>query len=118
MQNFKELMVWQKAYQLSLLTYQITSTFPYSEQFGLTNQIRRCATSIAANIAEGCGRGSDADFKRFVQMAIGSVCELECHFMLARDLKFLKEKEFTLVHESFTEIRKMLIALRQRLKSS
>lgn len=118
MQDFKDLAVWQKAYQLSLLCYRLTSAFPSSEQFGLTNQIRRCAVSITANIAEGRGRGSDADFKRFVQMAIGSICELECHLMLAHDLKFLKDNDFTAMIENLTEIRKMLIALRQRLQNS
>jgi four helix bundle protein len=118
MQDFKDLTVWQKAYHLSLLSYQFTSTFPSSEQFGLTNQIRRCAVSITANIAEGRGRGSDADFKRFIQISIGSICELECHFMLANDLKFLKDNDFDTMIENLTEIRKMLIALRQRLQSS
>jgi four helix bundle protein len=118
MQDFKDLMVWQKAYHLSLLSYKFTSTFPSSEQFGLTNQIRRCAASITANIAEGRGRGSDADFKRFIQMAIGSVCELECHLMLARDLKFLGDNDFNQITENLTEVRKMLIALRQRLQGS
>jgi len=117
MQDFKELGVWQKSHKLSLLVYQATSSFPPSEQFGLTSQIRRSATSIAANIAEGRGRGTDADFKHFIPMAIGSSCELECHFILARDLKLLSGSSFDTLMENLTEVRKMLSGLRQRLRS-
>lgn len=118
MQDFKNLAVWQKGHGLSLLTYKLTSLFPKSDQFGLTSQIRRCVGSITANIAEGCGRGSDADFGRFIQIAIGSSCELECHFILARDLQLIKPNEYDQVYININEVRKMLIALNQRLKIS
>jgi four helix bundle protein len=117
MQDFKNLNVWQKAYELSLLIYRITSSFPASEQFGLTSQIRRSTVSIAANIAEGRGRGSDPDFRRFIQIAIGSICELECHIMLARDLEFLRPVDYDQVLIRIEEIRKMLIALSQCLQA-
>src|SRR5438309_7139793 len=91
MQDFRKLQVWTKAHQLTLAAYFETRSFPREELFGLTSQIRRCSASIGANIAEGCGRGSDPDFCRFLQMAMGSTNELEYHFLLAKDLNFLNE---------------------------
>lgn len=81
MQDFKELKVWQKIYQLGLDIYEITSTFPKEETFGLTSQIKRSCVSIAANIAEGCGRKSKAELAQFLQIAVGSASELE-HYLL------------------------------------
>lgn len=86
MKDFRTLKVWSKAHELTLLVYKQTKTFPKEELFGLTSQIRRACSSIPANIAEGCGKGSDADFSRFLQIAFGSANELEYHFILARDL--------------------------------
>jgi len=84
--DFKELKVWCKAHELTLVVYRLTRSFPKDELFGLTGQLRRSAASIGANIAEGCGRRSDGEFTRFLQIARGSVSELECHLLLARDL--------------------------------
>ncbi len=86
MKNFRDLMVWQKAHALTLASYRSTAEFPKQEIYGLISQIRRCSASIAANIAEGCGKGSNAEFQRFLQMAAGSASELEYHFLLAKDL--------------------------------
>jgi len=94
MVDFKELKVWQKAHQMTLNTYRTTSTFPRDEIYGLTSQLRRAAASIGANIAEGCGRRSDGDMCRFLQIARGSASEVEYHFLLARDLHLLDEKTF------------------------
>jgi four helix bundle protein len=116
MQDFKDLSVWQKAHQLAIDTYKASAEFPASVQFGLTNQIWRCAVSIAANIAEGRGRETDADFKRFLQIAIGSSCELECHLILARDLGFLSRTNSDRLALKVSEVRKMLSGLRRRLK--
>ena len=77
MQDFRQLRVWQLAHELTLDVYRITKSFPKDEQYGLTSQLRRCSSSIAANIAEGCGRGSDSEFARFLQIAMGSACEFE-----------------------------------------
>ena len=79
MRNFKELKVWSAAHQLTLSLYQTTQTFPKQELFGLTSQIRRCSSSIGANLAEGCGRQGDGEMGRFVQIAMGSASELEYH---------------------------------------
>src|SRR5215213_1558381 len=85
MQDFRKLEVWQLAHELTLSVYRQTKTFPSDERFGLTSQVRRAACSIEANLAEGCGRGSDTDFSRFVQMAMGSACEVQCHLQIAFD---------------------------------
>jgi four helix bundle protein len=77
MKDFRNLEVWKLAHQLTLAAYRETRSFPTDERFGLTSQIRRAASSIPANIAEGCGRRGDAEFHRFLQMAMGSASELE-----------------------------------------
>ena len=85
MRNFRELRVWEKAHELTLQTYETTQAFPKNEIFGLTNQTRRASVSIPANIAEGCGRGSDADLARFLQISMGSASELEYQLLLASE---------------------------------
>lgn len=77
MQNFRDLRVWQKAHSFVLSLYRVTKSFPREEIYGLTAQIRRAAVSIPSNIAEGCARGSDADFARFLQNSMGSASEVE-----------------------------------------
>jgi four helix bundle protein len=116
MKDFRNLMVWRKAHELTLSAYKATTAFPKNEQFGLTSQIRRAANSIPANIAEGCGRGSDADFARFLQMAIGSASEFEYHLLLALDLNFISDAEHQSLSRRVIEIRKMLTNLVQKLK--
>jgi four helix bundle protein len=97
--DFHELKVWQKAHQLTLEVYQITATFPRQELYGLTSQLRRSCASIPANLAEGCGRNSDAEFARFCSIAMGSASELEYHLLLARDLKLTEPAD----HEKLTQ---------------
>ena len=82
MQDFKKLQVWQKSHDLTLRMYELTSRFPREEMYGLTNQIRRACASIPTNIAEGCGRGSSADFARFLHIAMGSANEQNISFSL------------------------------------
>ncbi len=89
MKDFRDLQVWEKAHQLTLSAYKVTSGFPKEELYGLTSQIRRCAVLIAANIAEGCGKRGNGEFQRFLSIAAGSASELEYEFLLARDLKFI-----------------------------
>ncbi|MGH2541696.1 MAG: four helix bundle protein [Ardenticatenaceae bacterium] len=106
--DFKQLKVWERSHQLTLEVYRATSNFPQLEAYGLTSQIRRSCASIAANIAEGCGRGGNAEFARFLRIAMGSASELEYHILLARDLSLLN----TVIHEKLsnevTEIKRML----------
>jgi four helix bundle protein len=115
-EDFKNLKVWKKAHELTLVLYQSTRTFPKDEIYGLTSQIRRAAASIGANIAEGCGRRSDPEMKRFVQIARGSANEVEYHLLLARDLQFLTPGEFRCLEAKILEIQRMLAALSQRLQ--
>ncbi|HEX6837928.1 MAG TPA: four helix bundle protein, partial [Polyangia bacterium] len=89
MQDFRDLKVWQRAHELTLAIYRATATFPSEERFGLTSQMRRSAASVPANIAEGRCRGSDADFGRFLRVALGSAAETEYHLILAGDLGLL-----------------------------
>ena len=93
MKDFRELKVWRKAHELTLAVYQITASFPREELYGLTAQLRRASSSIAANLAEGCGRNGDAELARFCSMAMGSASELEYHLLLARDLKLIRPQE-------------------------
>ena len=116
MEDFKDLIVWGKAHELALSIYQRTRTFPKDEMYGLTSQIRRASASIGANIAEGCGRRSDPEMRRFIQIARGSASELECHLLLARDLQFLPREEFVVLEAKVFEIQRMLASLVQRLE--
>jgi four helix bundle protein len=116
MQDFRALIVWRKSHELALEVYRISRDFPREEQYGLASQMRRCAVSVPSNIAEGCGRGSDADFARFLIIAMGSSSELEYQLLLCKDLGYLE----TMMHESIQkkvrEIKKMLASLIQRIQ--
>ena len=115
MRDFRELQVWHKAHHLTLYAYEITAQFPRREMFGLISQIRRCSASIAANLAEGCGRSGDGELHRFLQIAAGSGSELEYHFMLARDLEYLNDAQYRKAHAMTVEVRKMLTAFIERV---
>lgn len=110
MLNFQKLIIWQKAHVLVLEVYALTFSFPKEETFGLTSQMRRSASSIPTNIAEGCGRETKPDLKRFLVISIGSICELEYQFILAKDLKYCTEEQFILFSNKVTELRKMIFA--------
>jgi four helix bundle protein len=115
MEDFKNLKVWVKAHQLTLAIYECTRKFPRDEIYGLTSQMRRASASVGANIAAGCGRRSDPEMKRFVQIARGSASEVEYHLLLARDLQFLTVEEHKDLEMKTFEIQRMLAALTQRL---
>jgi four helix bundle protein len=116
MRDFRKLKVWTKAHQLVLALYRATAGFPQSEIFGLTGQIRRGGVSIAANIAEGCGRDTEADFRHFLHIAMGSASEVEYHLLLGCDLKFLSNPVYKQLEGEVIEVKRMLGALIQRLK--
>ncbi len=117
MQDFRQLIVWQKAYKVVLSVYRATPGFPQCEEIGLTSQVCRAAVSIVANIAEGCGRCSDAEFRRFLYIAMGSASELQCNLLLARDLGYLHEELWQPMEENLIEVKRMLSSLIGRLKS-
>ena len=118
MRNFRDLKVWEKAHQLTLAIYQVSLKFPGEEIYGLTSQARRAAASIPANISEGCGRDGEADFTRFLQIAMGSANELEYHLLLAHDLGYLNEPEHKYLTDQTVEVKKMLSGLIRRKYSS
>ncbi len=117
MKDFRTLAVWQKSHELALSIYGETKMFPKEETFGLTSQMRRAASSVSANIAEGCGRGSDADLSRFLQIAFGSISELDCHLILARDLNLLSVKTYEDIYSRVVEVRRMLASLIRKIKA-
>lgn len=116
MRNYEDLQVWQKAHILTLEIYKNTRCFPVDERFGLTSQIRRASASIGANIAEGCGRRSDNEMARFVQIAMGSGAELSYHLRLAHDLQFLSKPSFEKLRSDLNEVMRMLSSLSQKCK--
>ena len=115
--NYKDLQVWQKSFELSVLIYQITQKFPKAELFGLVSQMRRCAVSVASNIAEGKGRSSDADFARFLYMAKGSLNELECQVLIAHKVGYLTDDQQSKLLNACKIIVKMLMKFLQKLKA-
>ena len=117
MKNFRDLKVWEKAHEVALACYDVTRTYPREGMFGLTSQIRRAGTSIPANIAEGCGRRGNGELHRFLQMAMGSASELEYHFLLSRDLGYLKAERHKAMHETLEEVKRMLASLIRKVDS-
>ncbi len=113
--DFRDLQVWQKAHQLTLMVYRLTATFPRDERYGLTSQLRRSSSSIAANLAEGCGRNGDAELARFCSIAMGSASELEYHLLLARDLNLVNTADYTALAQQTSEIKRMLTGFQQKL---
>src|SRR5260370_25251455 len=115
MKAFRKLQVWEKAHQLALTLYHVTASFPRDETYGLVSQIRRSASSIPSNIAEGCGRDGDAELARFCTIARGSASELEYQLLLARDLKLLQPGDDEALSQQTVEIKRMLAVLVQKL---
>ena len=115
MHQFKELKVWQKGREFVKEIYLATHKFPQEELFGITSQMRRGAVSIPANIAEGCGRNSDSELSRFLDIANGSAFELETLIILSFDLEYFTKKEFDFFDAKINEIQKMIYGLKQSL---
>ena len=113
--DFRRLIVWQRAHEATLETYKGTSSFPACERFGLVTQMRRAAASVAANIAESCGRGTARDEARFLHVAAGSARELEYHALLARDLGLLSPEGYERLNHLVVETQRMLAALLRRV---
>lgn len=115
--SYRDLIVWQKSISLSTRIYEITAAYPASEQFGLTSQTRRSSVSVGANIAEGYGRNSTQDYIRFLNIACGSLFELQTLMIIARNLKLLDDKKYTEMDKETREIERMLCSLIQKLSS-
>ena len=116
MRNFRDLLVWQKGFQIVQLVYRISSGFPREEKFGLAQQMNRASISIVSNIAEGCSRRSTKDFNRFLGIALGSVFELETQLLLANSLSY---SDPALIQEALSlviEEEKMLVVFSRSLQ--
>jgi four helix bundle protein len=117
MQDYRRLHVWKKAHEMTLATYKVAVLFTAPPAWPLRDQVLRAVISVPSNIAEGAGRGSDADFKRFLHHALGSLNEVEYDLLLARDLGFMKASEHSRLCELIEEVRRMLSGLMSQLRT-
>ena len=116
--NFEKLSIWQKSVALADVVYFQTRRFPSEERFGLTNQMRRAAISISSNIAEGSSRMSQADFGRFIEIAVGSIFELTSQSFIAKKQGLLSETKFNTIYAKAEELSRMLSGLRKSLANT
>jgi four helix bundle protein len=116
--NYRDLLVWQKAIDLTLKTYSLTKAFPKEEMYGLTQQMRRAAVSVPANIAEGQGRDGKKEFYHFLGIASGSLSELQTHMILAEKLGFSTAPEIQAMLISSEEVAMLLNGLRRSLETA
>lgn len=117
MQNYKDLLVWQKSHEFALGIYKLLIGFPKEETYILVSQIKRASTSIPTNIAEGTGRFTQKDFAGFLQNALGSSHEIEYLLLLSRDLGYLNSETYDIHLQSINEIKAMLISLIKKVRN-
>lgn len=117
MKDYRKLEIWDRSHQFTLLIYGLTKSFPKDELFGLTSQMRRCAASIPANIVEGCGRDSDAELKRFLDIAHGSAAEVEYFLLLANELGYVADAPHRSAANEISQIKRMIGAFGRKLKA-
>lgn len=115
-EKFTDLIAWQKGHELTLLLYQVTETFPGSERFGLTSQMRRSAISITSNLSEGFGRRGLSDKRRFYDISIGSVFELQNQLILSKDVGFLNEDDFHVLFDLSEAVHRLVVGLIRSLR--
>ena len=114
--HWKDLKVWQKVHQLVLEVYRVTASFPKTEIYGVTSQLRRAASSVPANIAEGQSRQTTKEYIQFLYNARGSLEEVRYFLLLSYDLNFLTLESYNLLEEEYKDASKMLNALIKSLK--
>jgi four helix bundle protein len=114
--DYKKLKVWQESHSFTIDIYTITKNFPNNENYGLISQIRRSASSIPTNIAEGCGQLDNGNLIRFLGMAKGSAFEAEYQLMLSKDLNYINKKEYDELNEKIQKIISMLTNLIKSLR--
>ena len=117
MKDFRNLLVWQKAHRLVKHAYEATSRFPTEEKFGLTSQMRRAVVSIPTNFAEGCGRSGASDFRRFLDIAMGSASEVQYLVYQSGDLGFMDETTCQRLASDVEEVKRMLSSLILKLRA-
>ena len=115
MNRFKNLNIWNRSISLATEIYKVTSKFPSDEKFGLCSQIRRSVVSISSNIAEGAGRNTNKDFKRFLAIAYGSLYELETQVIIACNLNYLSKSEQEILSKEIAELQKMVYSFSKTL---
>jgi len=116
MQDFRNLKVWQKAHELTLLIYKTTADFPREELFGLRNSLRKTCVDVAAYIAEGCGKPTDAEFAKSLYAALGFATRLEYYALVAFELQMFTESNYSEVNDEIVEVKKMLHGMNQKLR--
>ena len=114
--NFKNLDIWKRSKSLAIQIYQETATFPDHEKYGLTSQIRRCAVSVPSNIAEGCGHASSKELSHFLDISIGSLCELESLLLIAKELNDIEMASSDQLIDEVITLRKMTIGFKNTIK--
>ncbi|MCL1933708.1 MAG: four helix bundle protein [Candidatus Azobacteroides sp.] len=118
MQDYKKFSVWNMAHELTVNIYKETSVFPRHEVYGLVSQLRRAVSSIPGNIAEGCGRYSQAEFAHFLNISLGSANETAYFLLLAKDLKYINDEKYLKLEKNIESIKAMLISLIKKVKNS
>lgn len=117
LKNYKELKVWQKAYEICIGIYKVTKNFPNEEKYGLTSQIRRASVSVPSNIADGYGRKTTSEYIQALYIAYGSLCELETQILLSGDLGYITNENLNKLHKNIEENKRMLKALIKSLEN-
>ena len=115
--SYEDLKVWQKSIDLTANIYQLVKTFPREELYGLTDQLKRSAVSVASNISEGCERNSTKEFLQFLSIAKGSLGELQTQLIIAVRVGFLSEQKFQEMKNLISEIGRMINGLQSKLRS-
>jgi len=118
MKTHKDLDVWKYSIDLVVEVYQLLKKFPDDEKFGIISQMKRCAVSIASNIAEGAARSSVKEFSHFLTISLGSVAELETQIIISKRLDFISDDNSKILLKNLTTIRKMLLGLKKSLKDN
>ncbi len=116
MRNFRQLRIWDLGIKIVTEVYVLVKRFPNEEKFGLTNQMTRASISVPSNIAEGCSRSSDKEYKRFLEIAIGSLFELETQIIIAQKINYIDMKNSTNLMETIQQEEKMINSLISKLK--
>ncbi|MDZ7807763.1 MAG: four helix bundle protein [Gracilimonas sp.] len=115
MNKYKNLEIWKRSVALATDVYNVTKSFPNEEKYGITSQIRRCSVSVPSNIAEGAGRGSKKEFKRFLNIAYGSIYELETQLLISINLGYLKTEIHEELSKEIDQIQKMIYSFSKKL---
>jgi len=116
MHNYRELKIWQRSMDFVVKVYEISANFPKEERYGLTSQLRSCAVSVPSNISEGAGRGTNKQFKRFLEFSMGSINEAQTQIELAHRIKYIQQEVYNILIDEALQIYKMILSFYNSLK--